>query len=81
MSRRRSFLPPELRGPLLAGSALFVAAWLFVSFVPAFANWLYGDVRFYENWGNIMTSHQIPYRDFRIEYPPGALPTFMVPLL
>lgn len=79
MSHRRSFLPAELRGPLLAGSAVFVAAWLFVSFVPAFANWLYGDVRFYENWGNIMTSHQIPYRDFRIEYPPGALPTFMVP--
>ena len=79
MSRRSSFLPAELRGPLLAGIAVFVASWLFVCFVPAFANWLYGDVRFYENWGTVMANHAVPYRDFRIEYPPGALVTFIGP--
>ena len=79
MRRRSSFLPTELHGPLLAGVAVFVASWLFVSFVPAFANWLYGDVRFYENWGTVMANHAVPYRDFRIEYPPGALVTFIVP--
>jgi uncharacterized membrane protein YbaN (DUF454 family) len=68
------------RGPLLAGAALTVAAWAFVSFTPVFSNWLFGDARFYENWGNWITSHQVPYRDFDIEYPPGALPTFAVPV-
>jgi uncharacterized membrane protein len=80
-SRRSSFrLPPELRGPLLAGFALFVASWLFISFVPVFGKWLYGDVRFYENWANMVTNHQVPYRDFRIEYPPFALPVLILPI-
>jgi hypothetical protein len=77
---RSSRLPSELRGPLLAGSGLFVASWLFLSFVPVFADWLYGDVRFYENWANMMTNHQLPYRDFRIEYPPLALPPLVIPI-
>ena len=81
MRPRRSYLPPvELRGPLLAGAALTVAAWAFVSFTPVFSNWLFGDARFYENWGNWITSHQVPYRDFDVEYPPGALPTFAIPV-
>jgi uncharacterized membrane protein len=79
-SSRSWLLPPaELRRPLLAGSGLFVASWLFLSYVPAFANWLYGDVRFYETWGGMMANHLVPYRDFRIEYPPGALITFLAP--
>lgn len=80
-SSRNWLLPPaELRRPLLAGSGLFVASWLFLSYVPAFSAWLYGDVRFYENWGSLMTGHAVPYRDFRIEYPPGALITFLAPV-
>jgi uncharacterized membrane protein len=79
-SRRTSFLPAELRGPLLAGAGVFVASWLFVSYVPAFSTWLYGDVRFYENWGALLANHGVPYRDFRIEYPPGALPIFLGPV-
>jgi len=79
-SRRSSHLPAELRGPLLAGTCIFVAAWLVISLVPAYRVWLYGDVRFYETWGNYMSNHLVPYRDFRIEYPPGALPMFMLPV-
>jgi Glycosyltransferase family 87 len=79
-SRRSSFLPAELRGPLLAGVGVFVASWAFVSFVPAFSAWLYGDVRFYETWGGYMSNHLVPYRDFALEYPPGALPVFLVPV-
>jgi hypothetical protein len=78
-SSRRWFLPADLRAPLLAGIGAFVAAWLFISYVPAFADWLYGDVRIYENWGSMMANHAVPYRDFNIEYPPGALITFLVP--
>jgi hypothetical protein len=77
---RSSFLPAELRGPLLAGAGVFVASWLFVSFLPAFSLWLVGDVRFYDTWGALMAGHAVPYRDFRIEYPPGALPMFLGPV-
>jgi uncharacterized membrane protein len=77
----RSFrLQSELTGPLLAGCLLFVASWLFVSFLPSFRIWLFGDVTLYETWGNMMAGHQIPYRDFRIEYPPFALPVLVVPV-
>jgi len=79
-SSRSSFLPAELRGPLLAGAGVFVASWLFLSFVPTFSVWLIGDVRFYETWGGFMAGHLVPYRDFRIEYPPGALPMFLGPV-
>jgi hypothetical protein len=79
-SSRSPFLPAELRGPLLAGAGVFVASWLFLSFVPAFSLWLVGDVRFYETWGGLMAGHAVPYRDFRIEYPPGALPMFLGPV-
>jgi len=84
MSRRRSrtsFLPPaDLRGPALLGAALLVASWAFISYTPVFSTWLFGDARYYENWGAWMANHQVPYRDFNVEYPPGALPTFMAPV-
>ncbi len=70
-SSRSSFLPAELRGPLLAGLGVFVASWLFVSYLPKFGVWLYGDVRFYENWGAFMANHEVPYRDFRHRVPAG----------
>jgi hypothetical protein len=79
-SSRSSFLPAELRGPLLAGAAVFVASWLFVSFLPAFKVWLIGDVKFYDGWAALLANHVVPYRDFRIEYPPGALPMFLGPV-
>jgi uncharacterized membrane protein len=69
----------DLRGPLLAGAALAVGAWAFISFVPVFANWLFGDARFYEAWGTQIANHQVPYRDFHLEYPPGALPMLVLP--
>jgi Glycosyltransferase family 87 len=75
-----SFSPrTELRGPLAAGAAVLVAAWAFVAFLPPLHDWLRGDVAFYENWGSWLAGHRIPYRDFAIEYPPGALPVFTLP--
>jgi len=68
------------RGPLLAGAALTVASWAFVSFTPVFRDWLFGDAREFENWGNWMTSHLVPYRDFNVEYPPASLPMFAIPV-
>jgi Glycosyltransferase family 87 len=80
MRRLSSRLPADLRGPLLGGVLLLVASWSFVWFLPAFGKWLYGDVRFYEGWGALVANHQVPYRDFRLEYPPGAVPVFVLPV-
>jgi hypothetical protein len=37
------------------------------------------DTDVYEQYGSLMARKEIPYRDFRVEYPPGALPTFVIP--
>lgn len=39
------------------------------------------DVGVYRRYGEAMASGQVPYRDFRLEYPPGALPVFAAPAL
>lgn len=70
----------EYRRQLLFGAVLAVASWAVISWVHVFADWLFGDARYYEGWGNLITSHELPYRDFHLEYPPGALPAFMVPV-
>ncbi|HEX4930418.1 MAG TPA: glycosyltransferase 87 family protein [Gaiellaceae bacterium] len=39
------------------------------------------DIPVYEQYGNAIESGAVPYRDIRPEYPPGALPAFVVPSL
>jgi Glycosyltransferase family 87 len=73
------FRRAEARGSLAAGIVALAAAWAFVSFLPPLHVWLRGDVAFYENWGSWLAGHRIPYRDFALEYPPGALPVFDLP--
>jgi hypothetical protein len=78
-SSRSSFPQADLRAPLLAGAAALVGSWFFLSYAPMFHDWLGGDVLFYENWGHWIAFHRVPYRDFALEYPPGALPLFAAP--
>jgi len=73
-------LRADLRLPLLAGLGALAVGWLILSFVPAFFVWRRGDLIFYEAWGPEITSHLLPYRDFRLEYPPGALLPFALPV-
>jgi hypothetical protein len=37
------------------------------------------DTSLFELWSDRMLDGRIPYRDFSLEYPPGALPAFLVP--
>ncbi len=39
------------------------------------------DIPVYEGYGNAIESGGVPYRDFKPEYPPGALPAFALPAL
>lgn len=66
--------------------ALVVAAAVFVSLCASLANvWQANpaitDVPVYLRYGDAIERGHVPYRDFRIEYPPGALPAFAVPSL
>jgi hypothetical protein len=37
------------------------------------------DTPVYQHYGNEMANGHVPYRDFQLEYPPGALPMFLLP--
>ena len=39
------------------------------------------DVPLYQSFGDRMVEGEVPYRDFRVEYPPGSLPAFVLPSL
>jgi hypothetical protein len=39
------------------------------------------DTPIYARYGEAITDGQLPYRDFPLEYPPAALPVFLVPAL
>jgi hypothetical protein len=62
------------------GIALFIASWAALHGGP-FDDVVITDIGVYEEYGNRMTDGEVPYRDFALEYPPGALPVFLVPAL
>jgi hypothetical protein len=39
----------------------------------------HSDVPLYSQYGSEIMAGEFPYRDFRLEYPPGALPLFVLP--
>jgi uncharacterized membrane protein len=39
------------------------------------------DLPVYQRYGDRVVDGDVPYADFRVEYPPGALPVFIVPSL
>jgi glycosyl transferase family 87 len=64
----------------LAASALFLLAWGLVH------TWFWGhgelvDWPSYRAYGAAIRAGGVPYRDFPVEYPPGALPAFVLPTL
>ena len=39
------------------------------------------DTPVYQRYGDAMLDGKVPYRDFRVEYPPAALPVFLLPAI
>lgn len=79
MTNRRLFSSEE--GALRAGAAAAVFLVCFALVHLWF--WAHGqisDVGEYRQYGNeIVHAGLVPYRDFAVDYPPGALPAFIVP--
>ncbi len=72
--------PWRATGVAVVALALFLGSWglLHVGF---YTRDQVVDTPVYQRYGDAMRSGQVPYRDFRLEYPPGALPTFVIPSL
>jgi hypothetical protein len=72
---------PERSALLVAlALALFIGAWglLHAGF---YTRSQIVDTPVYQRYGDAIAHGQVPYRDFGVEYPPGALPVFAVPAL
>lgn len=76
--------PPRPRaswvGAALVGAALLGIGWAVLHVAP-WTDYQIVDTPVYQRYGEAMTSGQVPYRDFRPEYPPAALPAFVLPAL
>jgi uncharacterized membrane protein len=64
----------------LVAVALFLVGWA-VLHRGFFTHHPIVDTPVYERYGAAIDSGQVPYRDFALEYPPGALPVFVLPAL
>ena len=49
--------------------------------LPPFDRYQIVDTPVYQEYGEAMAAGEVPYRDFDLEYPPGALPVFWLPTL
>jgi uncharacterized membrane protein len=65
-----------VRRPAAVGIALFLAACLLPRYGLGARSL---DTSLFRVWSDRMLDGEIPYRDFSLEYPPGALPAFAVP--
>jgi Glycosyltransferase family 87 len=65
---------------VLAAVAVFLFGWLLLH-EGALVDEEIVDTPVYEKYGDWMAEGRVPYRDFRPEYPPLALPVFVVPSL
>jgi hypothetical protein len=77
---RRAGLAESRTARVVLAIAVFLAAGVMLHF------WFYahdsvGDRPLYQDYGQAVRGGQVPYRDFPVEYPPGALPAFIAPAL
>jgi hypothetical protein len=62
------------------GAALFLVCWALLHH-GFLARDQIKDTPIYQRYGEAMTAGQVPYRDFPVEYPPAALPVFVLPAI
>ena len=83
-TRSASWSPPADRlGVALAAAGavlVFGSAWGALH-LHTYAHYQIRDTPVYQEYGEAMARGEVPYRDFSVEYPPGALPTFVLPAL
>ncbi len=60
--------------------AVFLGCWALLDH-GFYAHPLVFDTGVYESYATAIRHHLVPYRDIAIEYPPGALPAFLLPTL
>jgi hypothetical protein len=76
---RRTATSRDLTLLAVAALVLLVATAAFVwSRADDASSW---DVPLYQSFGDRMRDGEVPYRDFRVEYPPGSLVAFLLPSL
>jgi hypothetical protein len=61
-----------------AAVAVFVGTWALLH-VGFYTHKQIIDTPVYQRYGNQIAHGKVPYRDFDLEYPPGALPVFALP--
>jgi hypothetical protein len=71
-----------LRAVIAGGAAiaLFLAAWATLHH-GFYRHDQIVDTPIYQRYGDAIANGQVPYRDFALEYPPGALPVLAIPSL
>jgi len=82
-TQERWSLPAERRLPLAVGLvalAVFGAAWA-VLHHGFYRRGQIVDTPVYQRYGDAMTDGKVPYLDFSVEYPPAALPVFVLPAI
>jgi uncharacterized membrane protein len=67
-------------GAALAALAVFLGSWALVH-ADVFTRDEISDLPVYQRYGDRIEDGDVPYADFRVEYPPLALPAFAVPSL
>lgn len=72
--------PSDARRLTYAAAVLFLAS-LTVLHWGFYQRNLIIDTVEYHRYGNAMLDGHVPYRDFGVEYPPGALPVFAAPAI
>ncbi len=68
----------------LAVSVLYVAAWSLLHvgvFYREYDQLTGDDLGIYQSYGTAIEDGKVPYRDFGVVYPPGALPVFVAPVV
>jgi len=71
---------PRTAAVVLAATAAFAVAWAVLHY-GFYADNHIVDTPVYQGYGDAIAHGRVPYADFSVEYPPAALPTFVLPSL